>query len=268
MLRSFADNSIAHAMGVPAEIHQEDFLYHFLEQHPSLKDNPQKHYFESARESAERVRSMILGNVIPHGISTICLDDFTLLDFASGFGMVNRHFRVVMPTASVEACDIHPAAAKFSKNYLGIPCHISSPDPSEVSVKSRYDVVLALSFLSHLPHHTWHQWLKLLCSLVNEGGLLIFTTHGPSSGISLSEKLLEKGVDFYFYPESEQLDLNTSSYGSSYAHPRYAMGAFDLIPDMHLSEFKMGAWWGGNQDVYILCKKSKSRQMVCRTERT
>ena len=265
MLRTFKNNSIANSLNVPPEIHEEDFLFNFLDKYGK---NPQEEYFLSARESAKKIDQLIKGNIKPFGISSIDPNNFSLLDFASGFGMVNRHFRVVIPSASVEACDIHPAATSFSKDYLGIPCYLSNTDPSKVEINKKFDVVVALSFLSHLPHQSWSKWLELLFSLVKEGGLLIFTTHGPTSGISINENLINKGIDFYFYPDSEQYDLDKNSYGSSYSHPRYAMEVINNIPNMHLSEYKMGKWWGGNQDAYVLAKKTKSMQMISYSKRS
>lgn len=256
MILPLQDNSIAESLGVPPEIHAEDHLFRFLSQHPQLKDRAQEHYFKSARESAERVRALILGNRVPHGLANLNPRDFSLLDFASGFGMVNRHFRSVMPVAKIEACDIHPKAVEFHRQYLGLTCHLSSEDPRALGIDRRYDVVLALSFFSHMPERLWLPWLEALTARVNENGLLIFTTHGPSSAVSMGGDLVEKGVEFSFAPHSEQLDLDRDSYGTTYAHPRFAMDILRRLPGMHLSEFKMGAWWGGNQDVYVLVRRS------------
>jgi hypothetical protein len=256
MILPLPDNSIAGSLGVPAEIHAEDYLYRFISEHPKLKDRAHEHYFKSARESAERVRALILGNRVPHGLAQLNPRDFSLLDFASGFGMVNRHFRSVMPEAKVEACDIHPKAVEFHRQYLGLACHLSSEDPRALGIDRRYDVVLALSFLSHIPERLWLPWLEALSARVDERGLLIFTTHGPSSAVSKADCLVEKGIEFSFAPHSEQLDLDRESYGTTYAHPRFAMDVLRRLPGMHLSEFKMGAWWGGNQDVYVLVRLS------------
>lgn len=262
MIHSFQDNSIAQSLEVPPEIHVEDHLYRFLSEHPRLKHEALAHYFHSARESAQRVRDLILGNRRPQGLSEIALKGYSLLDFASGFGMLNRHFRKVIPEATVEACDIHPKAIEFHERYLGTPCHLSHESPGAFSLERRYDVVLAISFFSHMPQASWLPWLEALSARVQERGLLIFTAHGPSSGVSVSGHVIRRQIDFSFVAKSEQLDLDQESYGTSYAHPRFVMRLIHQLPHMHLSEYKMGAWWGGNQDTYVLCKQSKTEQLA------
>ena len=251
---------------VAIEVHEEDFLLQFLQHH--LPDNATafKHYFDNGRESATRIREIIQRNINPSGISTINPNNFSLLDFASGFGMVNRHFSVVIPEAKVEASDIHPKAVEFHARYLDIKCHLSNYKPSNLEIPNNYDVIVALSFFSHMPAHSWLPWLRKLCDLLEEGGMLIFTTHGPSSSVASTEKFIHKGLDFYFYPESEQDDLIQTEYGTACAHPSFAMKIFEALPDMHLSEYKQGIWWGGTQDVYVLTRQTPRDQVILRSE--
>lgn len=154
MIRTFANNETPARLCVPHEIHEEDHLFLFLENHPSIGQRAYQEYFESARESAERIAEVIKRNIQPQGLAKINLDELSLFDFASGFGMVNRHFRNVIPGATVTACDIHPKAIDFHSRYLGIDCHLSSNKPADLKIHRQYDVVLALSFFSHMPETT------------------------------------------------------------------------------------------------------------------
>lgn len=254
MIRTFDSNHDAARLQVPHQIHEEDYLYQFLEQHPDIGPRAQSEYFTSARQSAEKVREIILRNNAPFGIASIDIDSFSLFDFASGFGMVNRHFRNVLPGAHVEACDIHPEAINFHSQYLGIDCILSTDKPLNLPNNRQYDVVLALSFFSHMPMITWGDWLSALLGRVKQGGLMIFTTHGPSSQLAKVHRLVESGNDFQFYPVSEQDDLDNATYGTSYSHPRYVMDLLSAMREYHLSEYRMGAWWGGNQDAYAIVR--------------
>ena len=112
-----------------------------------------------------------------------------------------------------------------------------------------------------MPSQSWLPWLQSLCKRLNEGGLLIFTTHGPSSSVALTEKFIDKGLEFYFYPDSEQKDLEKNEYGTTCAHPNFSMKIISQLAGMHLSEYKQGIWWGGTQDVYVLVKKSVREQV-------
>jgi SAM-dependent methyltransferase len=252
--------------GVPLIVHEEDFLLKFLQQHLPDDTIALRHYFDNGRESATRIREIILRNIQPTGIATINPDEFSLLDFASGFGMVNRHFPIVMPEARVEASDIHPKAVEFHEKYLNTKCHLSNYIPSNLNIPHNYDVIVVLSFFSHMPAHSWLPWLRTLCDLLEEGGMLIFTTHGPSSSVASTENFIHKGLDFYFYPESEQDDLIQTEYGTACAHPSFAMKIFEALPDMHLSEYKQGIWWGGTQDVYVLTRHTPRNQVILRSD--
>jgi 2-polyprenyl-3-methyl-5-hydroxy-6-metoxy-1,4-benzoquinol methylase len=251
---------------VSVEVHEEDFLLKFLQHHLQDNETALKHYFDNGRESAIRIREIINRNLHPSGIATINPNDFSLLDFASGFGMVNRHFSVVMPEARVEASDIHPKAVEFHATHLNIKCHLSNYKPSNLNISNKYDAIVALSFFSHMPSQSWLPWLRRLCDLLAEGGMLIFTTHGPSSSVASTEKFIHKGLDFYFYPESEQDDLIQTEYGTACAHPSFAMKVFQSLPDMHLSEYKQGIWWGGTQDVYVLTRRTSCAQIYLRSD--
>ncbi|KZR86307.1 Methyltransferase domain protein [Synechococcus sp. MIT S9509] len=253
-------DKIVETFHVSPFVHEEDFLLKFLQQCLLDDEKAFQHYFDNGRQSASRIKEIILRNQQPQGISTIDVENFSILDFASGFGMVNRHFSQVIPQAHVEACDIHPKAIDFHSQYLQLKCHASSYDPKKLAINKTFDVVVALSFFSHIPSQSWLFWLQSLCNLLNEGGLLIFTTHGPSSRVAVSEKFIDKGLRFYFYPESEQDDLEKKEYGTACAHPSFSMKIISQLPGMHLSEYKQGIWWGGNQDVYVLVKKSVREQ--------
>ncbi len=258
--------SLIEEFGVPVEVHEEDFLLKFLKHHLPDNETAFKHYFENGKESATRIRDIIIRNIQPTGISTIDPNNFSLLDFASGFGMVNRHFPIVIPQARVEASDIHPKAVEFHTRYLNIKCHLSNYKPSKLNIPNKYDAIVALSFFSHMPSRSWLPWLRTLCDLLVEGGMLIFTTHGPSSSVALTEKFISKGLNFYFYPESEQDDLIQNEYGTACAHPSFVMKIFEALPDMHLSEYKQGIWWGGTQDVYVLTRRTAREQVLLRSD--
>lgn len=253
---------IAEEFHVSPFVHDEDFLLKWLQQCLPDEETAFRHYFDNGRESALRIKDIILRNQQPKGISTINIDSFSILDFASGFGMVNRHFSYVIPQAQVEACDIHPKAVSFHSQYLQLKCHPSSYDPKKLAINKTFDVVVALSFFSHIPSQTWLPWLKSLCDRLNEGGLLIFTTHGPSSGVAIGQEFVNKGLEFYFKPESEQDDLEKNKYGTACAHPNFSMRIISQLAGMHLSEYKQGVWWEGTQDVYVLVKKSVRKRRL------
>ena len=85
---------------------------------------------------------------------------------------------------------------------------------------------------------------------------------GLSSGVAIGEEFVNKGLEFYFKPESEQDDLEKNKYGTACAHPNFSMRIISQLVGMHLSEYKQGLWWEGTQDVYVLVKKSVRKRRL------
>jgi cyclopropane fatty-acyl-phospholipid synthase-like methyltransferase len=199
-------------------------------------------------------------NCWPGGLASLP-GEFELLDFASGFGMLNRHLKNFLPHARITATDIHPQAVEFNKEILKHSAFLSSSNPADFSLPSpstRFHVILAISFFSHIPIATLGSWMQRLSSLLHESGILVFTTHGLTSGIAKDGKYLSRGITYSFSPFSEQKDLPAEDYGTTYIHPNAVMEIISPINSIHLVEFRGGFFWGGNQDLYVFCKKSPS----------
>ena len=93
-------------------VHENDFLLQFIKERESLSsEDALSHYLANGRDSAEKLNRIIqdLGVKQP----------FDFLDFASGYGMVARHYATVMPQARVTTCDIHPEANAFNREKFG-----------------------------------------------------------------------------------------------------------------------------------------------------
>ena len=56
---------------------------------------------------------------------------------------------------------------------------------------------------------------------------------------------------FGFKPESEQLDLKASEYGTTITLPRYVFRQIEELDGMRLLLFNTALWWG-HQDLYLL----------------
>ena len=135
----------------------------------------------------------------------------SILDFASGYGCVARHFSVVMPDRlrhSSRSCRFH----SHKTRHQGCPF---GPRATTAGDARGFDVVFALSFFSHMPEATWGRWLHSLCAQLVRGEILIFTTHGMKSlpHFGPDAKLDNRG--FYFIAQSEQTDLDLDEYGST-----------------------------------------------------
>jgi len=240
----------AREFGVAPEIHADDMLWRFLLHHPAYPtaEAATRHYFANGAESARKLE-MIIDEHLPVLASS---HRVSLLEFASGYGMVTRHLANVPSLAKLVACDIHPEAVEFIHDRLRQPALVSRHVPEELIFDESFDVVFALSFFSHMPEASFARWLSTLFSAVRLGGVMVFTTHGLISKALFGDLAIgENG--FLFKPSSEQADLDPTEYGSSLATPAYVASQLARLPGSSLAEFRRGYWWQ-HQDLYIVTR--------------
>src|ERR1700693_2168905 len=169
----------AQQYGVPHDIHPDDMLWQYLLRHRNFPtpDAAIRYYFSDGAESARKLESIVR----EHLPSVASSRKVSLLEFASGYGMVTRHLANMPSQAKLVACDIHQQAVEFIRDHLHQRAVISRHVPEEASFAESFDVVFALSFFSHMPEVTFGRWLATLFAAVSPGGILVFTTHGLAS---------------------------------------------------------------------------------------
>ena len=232
---------------VSAEIHPEDFIFHFLFDNPTFQSKEQaiEYYFEDGLCSAQKLLS-ILKEICGFGGE----QKIHLLEFASGYGCVTRHINNVIPFCINTACDIHQQAIQFIQEKLETEAVLSSSRPEDLHLNTTFDVVFALSFFSHMPKTTWTRWFNSLLPKLKKGGYFIFTTHG---WLSLKYFGFPKfdNDGFWFTKRSEQKDLDTSEYGLSAVTPQFVFQQAAKNPETSIVFFREAYWWG-HQDVYVV----------------
>jgi SAM-dependent methyltransferase len=240
----------ARQYGVPAEIHPEDMIWQFISHHRNYPtpEAAARYYFSDGAESARKLDSIVR----EHLPSLASNRNVSILEFASGYGMVTRHLASMPSKAKLLACDIHQQAVDFIRDRLQQLAVISRHLPEEVSFDESFDVVFALSFFSHMPEVTFTRWLAALFAAVSPGGILVFTTHGLASRVHFGDITLDDN-GFWFRPSSEQSDLDTTEYGSSVATPAYVVAHLAHVTGSSLAEFRRGFWWH-HQDLYVVSR--------------
>ena len=228
------------------DIHDEDFIFEFLIENPSFKrvDDAINYYFMDGRNSARKLSGLI---------NDICKNDnnhINLLEFASGYGCVTRHFDNELEDVDVTSCDIHEKAVNFIKSNLGMNAILSNSNPELFKTDVKYDVIFALSFFSHMPKSTWTRWLNALISNTKKNGYIIFTTQGQESKKFFGNPVLDS-EGFWFKSESEQKDLSTSEYGQTIVSPDYVLNVINKSDKMDMVRFYESEWWE-HQDLYII----------------
>ena len=240
--------TIANDLGVHPDIHPDDFIFQFLIDNPcfSKPEEAIHYYFNDGRKSTNILAALVKELGLP--------DSFSLLEFASGYGCVSRHFPVVMPCAKVTTCDIHVGAVDFMSATLGMNAVISNSVPENIDLPENYDVIFSLSFFSHMPRQTWGRWLVAHFSQLKPGGALIFTTQGLESRkyFGFPEIPLD---GFWYRAESEQYDLDTAEYGSTIVTRAFVENEVrqQIRRPIHL--YRQGFWWK-HQDLYVVRKPS------------
>ena len=232
--------------GVVADVHPEDFIFRFLIENPVFRSERDaiRYYFDDGARSAARLGSL-LADVCALGDRSV-----ELLEFASGFGCVTRHLRRALPRVATTSCDIHSEAIRFLRETLGVAALQSTSVPEDLRSPTRFDVVFALSFFSHMPERTFGRWLRALAALVKPGGFLAFTAHGR---VSRDEHLSQCHPDadgYFFHPASEQKDLDVAEDGTTISLPRWVLARAFEVPTLRLRHFREGVWWE-HQDLYV-----------------
>ena len=241
---------LARDLGISPQVHEDDFIWRFLRSHPDFPtpDAADSHYLRDGGASATKLASLVARHQRPsEGRSP------SMLEFASGYGCVTRHLPGALGEWSVTSCDIHPEAVQFIEQELQVPAVLSREVPEDLSLGT-FDVVFALSFFSHMPRRTWGPWLQRLFSFVEPGGILAFTTHGSVSWKLFGEpELSDDG--FHFTPSSEQHDLGTASYGTTFTTPEFVVAEIYRRLCAPIAELRTGYWWA-HQDLWVVSKRS------------
>ncbi|WP_273288689.1 class I SAM-dependent methyltransferase [Methylorubrum populi] len=248
------DDEIIHAQrevgkyhGVMPDVHEMDYMFDFvLSRELDLKTFDRVAlYYNTARDDCANL-NMIVDEAIPDRRS------LRMLEFASGYGRMTRFLAARDDRYKMTACDIHPQAVEFVSQKLKIPAFVSNSVPEKLDISGRFDCVFTLSFFTHVPLSTWFRWLEKLWSLVDVGGLLIFTTHGH-----VTHQLREPNIPivdgFGFRSGSEQHDLDQDEFGTTYSLPEFVVQQIRKLPNSRIQSFREGLWFG-HQDADCILK--------------
>lgn len=231
-------------IGVNCEIHPNDEIFRFFYHHPTCK-NPLRDYFADGWRTSYELM-MVLEKV-----GQPLANCGSLLEFASGYGRLTRHFAKFPGAEKVHASDLMPGSVDFIKEKFGIDGFYSHSQPAQLHFPQQYDLVFVLSLFSHLPKSTWGDWLKKLYSAVAPGGCLVFTTHGES--VADQNNVGLDGDGFFFVASSESSHLEGEEYGTSITSKTFVEQRVSEIDGAEIVLFEVDHFWAG-QDVWILKK--------------
>ncbi len=104
----------------------------------------------------------------------------TCLDMGCGFGRVQRHLAARLDPRSITACDIEEEAVRFCAEEFGAEPLVSEFDLARLRLPRAYDLVWAGSLFTHIPPADAFALMGVLAGALNPGGVMVFTTQGPT----------------------------------------------------------------------------------------
>jgi len=181
------------------------------------------------------------------------------LDMASGYGRVLRVLQTKINASKITACDIREEAVLFCNSEFGAEPLISNADFKRIDFKKKYDLIWVGSLCTHINQRLFSVLLEVLYNVLENRGVLVFTTHGE-----YSFELIGKNVYHAQFPEKEKLIQivrnkgyyftpypHLKDYGISICSPEYVIDKTSELfrGRSRLLKYKFRGWaW--HQDVY------------------
>jgi SAM-dependent methyltransferase len=181
----------------------------------------------------------------------VSLRDFgQVLDFGCGAGRTSRWLTARFPEVHFSGCDVDAEAIAWcQRNLLDADYRTNRPVPPTSFAAASFDLVYAISVLTHLSLEYQKLWLAELHRLLKADGLLLFTVHGEIASHSLPpdkrEKLQREG--FLFETSTKLRGIVPEGYHTAYhSEP----GVRRILGDsFHLLAYNAGGM--GYHDVVI-----------------
>ncbi len=212
------------ARGVRPElaVHDDDEMLGFaLAGRAGERDSALAEYLWNGRWIADRVLALAAARF---GAADRC---GRLLDFACGYGRLTRWLAAELGAGRITVSDIVAPAVEFQRATFGVAGFVSTARPQDLAGAGRFDLVWVGSLFTHLPEPAFRGWLARLAAMVEEGGLLAFTT--------LDMALSPEGRDVAggghrFASTSESRVLDHDAYGTAWVTPDYIARAVAALP--------------------------------------
>jgi len=233
--------------GIPGRIHPNDFMFG-----PASADE-----IASYAERAGNVITNIEDSIAAGGRTIADVERW--LDFGCGYGRVVRYLVESVPPERISAADVIEEAVDFCSSEFGVrPVHVR-PDLGSADLGD-YDVIYAISVLSHLNEANSVSMLRLLGDSLRLDGIALFTSHGRTSlddpGLYGSEfaarrdeiavEVEQNGMAFVPYAFTGSDDYGMAWHATAWVE--------ETMRDLHGSRIKLirfvPAGLDGHQDVF------------------
>ena len=175
-------------------------------------------------------------------------DNFnSILDMPCGHGRVLRYLKARFPNAELTSSDLNRDGVDFCASTFGATGVYSQLNLRGVKFQGKFDLIWGGSIFTHINKYLWFDWLGFFCDLLEDGGLLVFTTHGR-----LSVKKLQAGETDYDLNGERIPDIlkqyaqtgfgyldypSKAGYGVSISSPAWLVAEIERHPQLKLVYF-------------------------------
>jgi SAM-dependent methyltransferase len=187
-----------------------------------------------------------------------------ILDFPCGYGRVLRFLRVMFPDATIVGSELPGARLDFCRSAFSIQTIPSSVDLKTLTFPRKFDLIFCGSLFTHIDEPMAVDLLGFFHRHLAEGGVCIFSTHGPHLIDVMNSKVLtfnlssegkerlvrdyqEKGYGFADYVGQSGYGISLASQ-SRVAELAHSVGKWEQV-------VFLDSGWHGLQDVHAFAAR-------------
>jgi SAM-dependent methyltransferase len=171
----------------------------------------------------------------------------SVLDFGCGCGRALRHF--AGDGLELHGCDYNPSLVDWCRTNLPFAeVTVNAAQPPSPYPEARFDVLYAVSILTHLTTEQVTAWMREWRRIVKPGGLIAFSTHGDAYRDRLGRDdrgRYDAGQPVVVKPRIAGLNACSAH------HPREWVTS-ELLAGLELVAFEPGAGDTFAQDMYVV----------------
>ncbi|MEY2570782.1 MAG: hypothetical protein QOE63_1132 [Acidimicrobiaceae bacterium] len=172
-------------------------------------------YLDSARQTIDAVAELAR-------TAGADVDGGRWLEIGAGYGRLLRVLVETVPRERIAVLELDPTAVRFTAGELGIAAK-RSDTAFQVEAGGTFDVVFAISVITHIDRQASLQLLRLGARSLAPGGAFVFSTHGQRA---LDE--LEQNNPGSFGGVRADVERAWETSGFSYSPYRFTRGEYGM----------------------------------------